>query len=290
MINVYWWSRARDLNETLENFGDILVPYLLDKTTSEKYRWMIPNNNRYLRIFNKKHHYLIIGSILRKATNHSIIWGAGIMFKDSKVAKAKFLLVRGPRTRKRLMELGYNVPLRYGDPALLISLFNKPLKEKRYQLGIIPHYLDHQEVQHMYGDNKSIKIIDLLTNDPQKVIDEMNNCEKILSSSLHGIICGHALGIPSLWMKISDKLLDDIKFYDYYESMDINYALNISFKKSSLEELIQIFVDNEKKSLPTKRKINERLSDIVDTFPFKKSKSFKNALSMHFNRNDHYLD
>lgn len=282
MIDVYWWSRKRDFKAKRENFGDILVPYLLERTTLEKYQWTLPNNNRYLRVLNKKYHYLIIGSIMRKATEHSIVWGAGIMFQDSKVRKAKFLLVRGPKTRNRLLELGYKVPAKYGDPALLISMFNKPSKEKKYKLGIVPHFLDHEEVLKMYKGNKSVKIIDLLTNDPQEVIDKINDCERIISSSLHGIICGHALGIPSLWMKVSDKLIDDFKFYDYFESVGIDYNLIIPFKKVSFADLKNFFDENEQQSLPVKSCLKKRVNDLIETFPFKKSKQFKKAISQHF--------
>ena len=282
MIDIYWWSRAKDYNEKLENFGDILVPYLLDRTTPEKYNWIVPNTNRTLRVFRKKWHYLIIGSILRKATEHSIIWGAGIMFTNSVVRKAKFLLVRGPITRKRLLELGCNVPERYGDPALLISLFNKPVTEKKYKIGIVPHFLDFEEVYSRFGENQDIRVINILTTNPQEVIDEINGCEKILSSSLHGIIVSHALKIPALWLKVSDKLKDDIKFYDYYSSLNINISSMIYFNFNSSSEIETIFQNNLDIALPEKKNIDKLIKDLVETFPFKKSTGFKDAIEDYF--------
>jgi len=276
MFDVFWWSRVKENNGDLENFGDYLVPYLLDRTTTEDYNWRIPNNNRVLRIFKKKMHYIIIGSILRRATEHSIIWGAGIMFPDSKVPKAKFLAVRGPLTRKRLLDLGYAVPEKYGDPALLICLFNPPKKSKKYKIGIAPHFLDFDEVEKLYKSNKEFKIINLLSNDPQKVIDEINDCEKILSSSLHGIIIAHALNIPALWIKISDKLRDDIKFYDYFESMKLDHSIQIEFKEFSLKEIEILFKNNPKLVLPKPMNFKNRIDDLVETFPFKKTQNFEN--------------
>ena len=282
MIKVYWWSRAADLEEDLENFGDILVPYILSKTTTEKFQWMVPNENRYFRILNRKRHYLIIGSILRKATKNSIVWGAGIMFQNSVVAKAKFLLVRGPETRNRLLNLGYKVPEKYGDPGLLIALFNKRKINKKYKLGIVPHYLDEREVRQNFAFQPSIKIISLLTRNPQDVIDEINDCEMLLSSSLHGIITGHALGIPTLWFKVSDRLLDDIKFYDYYQSVGIDYQINNQFCDKTIDKIKKFIQDNSCMNLPRDQFLKKRIMDLIETFPFEKSNEFKKAIKVFF--------
>ena len=286
MIDVYWWSRVRENHEELENFGDVLVPYLLNKSTSEKYKWLIPNNNRVLRIFNRKWHYIIIGSILRRATENSIIWGPGIMFHDSKVPKAKFLLVRGPLTRNRLLHLGYEVPERYGDPALLISLFNKSQSNKKFKIGIVPHFLDYIEVNDKFGGDKDIRVINLLTNNPQEIIDEINNCEKILSSSLHGIIVAHALNIPVLWVKISEKLIDDIKFYDYYSSLKMEWPEIIKFDFNSILEIEILFKRYSDFNLPKKERLNFLINDLIETFPFKKSDNFETAIKNFYLENN----
>lgn len=42
---------------------------------------------------------------------------------------------------------------------------------------------------------------------------QINECESILSSSLHGIICEDTYGIPVAWIKLSDQILgDDFKY------------------------------------------------------------------------------
>lgn len=283
MIDVYWWSKKIEESANAENFGDFLVPYILDHTTNEKYRWVMPNKNKILKLFKKKH-YIIIGSILRRATTHSVIWGAGIIFSQAVVPKAKFLVVRGPRTRKRLLELGHKVPEKFGDPALLLALFFHQEKKSEYRLGIIPHFLDFENAKNLYKDQKDVIVINLLTNHPQEVIDQILECNLILSSSLHGLIVPHALNIPALWMRISDKLFgDDVKFHDYYESIGIFNPPIIPYKFYVEKDIKDIFGLYRNESIPTKSNLDKILLDLIQTFPFKKNKLFKRAIGNYFN-------
>ncbi len=283
MIDVYWWSKVKSEKSDKENFGDLLVPFLLSKLTSLRFRWSRPHKKKYFKVFKKKH-YLMIGSIIRFANLHSIVWGSGIIDSNDNVAKATFLGVRGPHTRKRLLSLGYNVPERYGDPALLLALFFKQNKNQiKYKYGIIPHYVDYDEVCKDYANVPNVKVIDVLTNTPETVIDEILKCEFTLSSSLHGIIVSHALGIPSLWLKVSDRLTgDDIKFYDYFDSLHLNIGKHITYKQYNVDELDEIFRANETESMPLKKNLNKVLLDLIKSFPFKKSKQFKRAIKTYF--------
>lgn len=281
-IDVFWWSKVKSENSKFENFGDYLVPFLLEKLANKKIRRVDPNSNKIFRLFKKKH-YFIIGSILNSATTHTIVWGAGIIIKNEKVKAAKFLSVRGPLTRNRLIELGYKVPVRYGDPALLLALFSNGDRAIKYKLGIIPHYVDFKLANDIYQNESGVNVIDLCTNNPQDVIDSILECKYILSSSLHGVIAAHALNIPVLWTKISDNLYgDDVKFDDYYESLDMYNVKGVDFKHYNYEEVLRLFDMYKEDVLPNKENLDRLIISLIETFPFKKSKEFKKLIKKYF--------
>ncbi len=164
------------------------------------------------------------GSILRHSNGckNVIIWGSGIISsKDNFSRPKKILCVRGPLTRKRFLELGYECPKQYGDPGLLLPKFHSPKSLKKFEIGVIPHFQDFEICQKIFSNLKNIKIIDVCKN-IENVIDEIYECEMTISSSLHGIITSHAYGIKSCWVKFSNALEGDgIKFLDYYYSIEL---------------------------------------------------------------------
>jgi len=240
---VYWCSCTGN-----KNFGDVLAEYLAKKITFNE---SLGCSKHCLRQY-----YAITGSILGLTRKNAIIWGSGIIRKNEKIRKPKEVFaVRGPLTRKRLLELGHSCPQVYGDPALLLPFFYKPLNEKRYSLGIIPHYLDYKKVKRE-KKNEGILVINL--KDPiEKVIEEINLCERTISSSLHGLIVSHAYGIPSLWVKFSDNLPGDgIKFKDYLLSVNIfpYKPFDMRRKIPPKERIVELIRKNHKSpSIDTRR-------------------------------------
>lgn len=254
-----WWHR----NEGVNNFGDLLGPYLVKKITgkevvfAEPSRWPWPKT------------HMIIGSILAAVKRNCVVWGPGIIKKDEIVGRAKFLAVRGPLTRKRLVEQGYDVPEIYGDPALLLPKYYQPKSgDTKYELGIIPHHVDYQLARTKVKD-QDIKVIDL-TQDIEQVIDDIYSCKRTVSSSLHGIIVSHAYGIPSVWVKLSEKLYgDNVKFYDYFQSVGISdyTPVNIFGDMPTLDELKEI-VDGSS-TAKMKVDLSQMMDMLMTACPFK---------------------
>lgn len=163
-----------------------------------------------------------IGSIITIFDiNHSIIWGSGIISSTAPIKGKpyKVFAVRGPLTRKRLLESGIECPEIYGDPALLLPEYYKPKVQKKYKLGLIPHYIDQNNdyLKFLYNQT-DILVIDVSNYDNWlDFIDKICQCEGIISSSLHGLIVSEAYQIPNIWMKVQDsELSDDFKFHDFF--------------------------------------------------------------------------
>ncbi|MBU1642941.1 polysaccharide pyruvyl transferase family protein [bacterium] len=199
----------------IQNFGDVVTPILIEKLSGKKIRYI--GKPKYFKNTN----LLAIGSILHLASKDSIVWGSGFMDPEKKCYEKpkKVFAVRGPKTRELLLSQGVQCPEVYGDPALLLPLIYAPKIIKKYELGIIPHYTDKNNVWLVQFNNlENIKIIDVQNKNTLHFIDDILSCEKIASSSLHGIITADAYGIPSTWIEFSDKV-HGFKFMDYFLSV-----------------------------------------------------------------------
>jgi len=265
-IRIFWFSEIILMRKTKENYGDLLGKYLVEKISKKKVVWVFPKHFSLFNYF--KPIYVTAGSILSHVNENCIVWGSGIIQSDQLVKKAKFLAVRGPQTRKRLLELGYELTEVYGDPALLLPTYYFPMILKKYKIGIVPHYNDYKEVKEWYKNEDAVKVIDLMTLDIESTTDEFLECENIISSSLHGLIVAHAYNIPAIWVKFSDKLFGDgIKFQDYFESVGINnYIPNNINRFVSEEEMLQLL--NEFTNLPNEILIQKCKKDLIESCPF----------------------
>lgn len=251
-----YWSRCK-------NFGDNITPYLYEKITGEKSIFSNDKKQKAIVCFGT-------GSIIHHACcwNNLIIWGSGIIEENTKVKfgkNVKILSVRGPITQRKLISLGYQCPESYGDIGLLLPRFYEPTIEKKYKVGIIPHYVDYELCKKMFSGQPNIKIIDV--REPvEHVVNNILECEMTLSSSLHGIIVSHAYGLKCAYIKFSNKVIGgNTKFWDYYGSIDIIKPKPIWITDVKTEEQLVKMVDNY-----VQPKFPIQTDHIMKLCPFKK--------------------
>lgn len=196
------------------NWGDALNPVLIEYLSGRPARFASGRGTEK---------YLVVGSILSKADSHSEVWGAGFIRKDETVLERPRVIhaVRGPLSHAQLFSQGIDSPRVFGDPALLLPQFFNPDIEGQYDVGIVPHYEDkkHPWVDRLRAD-PAVRVIDVEGN-IFDFVKEIKSCDVILSSSLHGLICADAYGVPSLWIELSDRVIGaGFKFRDYFASVD----------------------------------------------------------------------
>jgi pyruvyltransferase len=233
-----YWHRS-------SNFGDQLTPYLIEKITGRPVVY-VPQPNTFEEKTDPV--LMVTGSILSSYVHCGVIWGNGYAWSNEDVHKPlEIAAVRGPYTRKKLIDKGIDCPEVYGDPALLLPFLYDQGQKPQHELGIIPHMIDHAEVSSQYGDQlqKMNAIIIDLTWPIEKVIDHILMCKKTISSSLHGLIVSHAYGIPSKWVKFSDKVIgDDFKFHDYLKSVGMHMHGSLDMRsKTDLNSIMGLITE-----------------------------------------------
>ena len=193
-IKAYWWPA--------KNFGDMLSPIIIKHFTGKEIT--LAGRQEQGRL-------LAVGSILHLIRDNDVVWGTGLnrRLMIALPSGVKFLAVRGPITRHYTRD---RAPEIYGDPGILMPMIYNPKIEKKHKVGVMPHYVDKPFVKLKPGEIP----IDV-QQDWKKTIDQMLSCEKIIASSLHGIVCAEAYGIPAVWTRYSNKIRGKrIKYQDYF--------------------------------------------------------------------------
>lgn len=287
------------------NWGDDLNYFFLRELTGKP---VVMYHNFKLAKWLQLKNYLCIGTLLdavNYANAQTIVWGSGVSGQErSFVPPKNILAVRGPKTKGFCDRYGVSCPEVYGDPALLLPLVYKPrerfkvpsskfqvqssniqdekdplntrnqeLETKRYRLGIIPHVVDQQhpvirEIKEKYADE--ILVIDLAHYEKwTDVINLICSCEKILSSSLHGIIVSDAYQIPNCWIELSGKISGGyFKYYDYASSVNRNFTMPIHIEKySDITDLVNHAELHFSCAKP--EKIKELQNGLIKVAPFR---------------------
>ena len=218
MIKCFYYAKG--------NYGDILSPFLIKNLFGIDLKHVVTISHADL---------FAIGSILEKieeAKATLAVWGSGFMygpefsgnpgFINTWSGPQKFLAVRGKMSASRIEN--FNGVL--GDPGLLVSRmsgYDAPI-EKKYKIGFVPHYIDrHLDYSKKIRELPDVHYIEIM-QDPSTFIKEIQKCEYVISSSLHGLVTADAYHIPNLHIQLSDGVFGkNYKYKDYYSVWDLQH-------------------------------------------------------------------
>lgn len=244
-VHAYWWNG--DIN-----FGDLITPFIL-------------KNYGYNPFFSLPHDadIIAVGSILEHLPDkyNGKIIGTGFLYEKSSAVfpQADIISLRGNLSKERIKNAK---PEFLGDAGLLIGRLVKKQK-KTHTLGIISHFLDVNNlwINSFYGKYKK----DILLINPQQetevVVNSIDKCEYMLSSSLHGLIVADSLNIPNIWFSPKDKIFGgDFKYLDYFSSIEREPKVYTSDPTDTLCHILS------KASKPNMNIINEIQEQLDRTF------------------------
>jgi hypothetical protein len=206
-----FWSTNHWANES--NVGDELSPAIVRMVSGRDVQWSPP----------EACDIAAIGSIIEMVLSvprhtPTVIWGSGFIGDGPALHHAPLLTtaLRGPDSAARLGRDG-DVPL--GDPGLLAGRLLDRSPGKSRSVGLVPHFAE-----------LDLPILDPWVSEPGSIISPrlpiadflgaVASCELILSSSLHGLIIADSLGIPNVWVRLSDRVIGSgFKFRDYFHAV-----------------------------------------------------------------------
>jgi teichuronic acid exporter len=225
-----------------ENWGDGINPVLVQALYGKK----MVHINTVFNIF-RLPVYSCVGSIINVFPKNKriIIWGSGVANPDLplKFIPKDVRAVRGPLTLEYLKKHGVSCNPVFGDPVLLLRRIYDPTNiVKKYKYGVICHYEDiTPELDNGIATCETIlniKIIQDLT-DPYQIINQVLSCEKIVSSSLHGLILADLYEVPNSWIFFNNFEKSTFKFFDYYQSLNVHTNKPHIIEESKLIENLE---------------------------------------------------
>lgn len=199
----------------MPNFGDAVTPFLLERFADiDNIKWDTISRSTIVSC----------GSLLEHIPPDwdGYIVGTGKLIENSRLngfgETAKILALRGPLSAR-----GFKGNFAISDPGILANEL-VGIQEKKWDLGIVPHWQDTElakRFQALIPKQFTVKVINTADH-PLKVISEIGSCNRIVTSSLHGMIIADSFGGIPRRVEVCDKMSKDgglFKFHDYSASI-----------------------------------------------------------------------
>lgn len=281
------------------NFGDALSPALIERLSGQRVTCAHPKSADLIAtgsvlfaggaLFLDRHRVLSAEGLVklgRKAmdrfrpTLH--IWGSGFLFDPGTtdvipIRKTRVCAVRGKLTLGILRRTGIvtNESVALGDPGLLYADLLNELPPKEFDLGIVPHFRDAQAGRTLADRYQKlgvkVKVIDVMQPDPLNTVREIAMCEKMLSSSLHGLIVADSFGIPNRHIVFSalGQSMEEylFKFNDYYSALGLE---DTPLDNMSIHNLSVVLEDIPVREPAFAEKVAQLKRCLREAFPFAK--------------------
>ena len=181
-MRAYWWQPG-NAKAGWTNAGDQLTPLVLREFAGIEAEWATAADSQVV----------VVGSIatmLPRQYTGAVLGIGKAREAPIDLSRADVRALRGPLT---LRGSGVTHPVALGDPGLLVSLLY-PERDITSDIGVVPHWQDG----HLAGQYPGALVIDV-RRPVEQVIAEIASCERIVASSLHGLIIADAYGIPRRW-------------------------------------------------------------------------------------------
>lgn len=215
-IGAYW--------ATCNNVGDKLTQVILNYQKGVSVQ----------RVAKEYAKFVGVGSILERfqgapSNNYKYplyVFGTGYDVYQAKedgfIRQLKVYALRGTYTKTFVEKMiGKNLDsVVLGDIGLLAGcLLPKVLPKKRYDLGIVPHYVDAKDkrFKELALRIPNAKILNV-KHSPEQFARQLLQCKCVISTAMHPLIMCDAFRIPNMWAYLPEANQVDMshKFFDYY--------------------------------------------------------------------------
>lgn len=226
-LSGYWWARSN-------NFGDMLTEALWESLTGKKIEQENVNMAKICGAGSILNHFVDLSSPKIINPYPLYVFGTGFDNHDPKyggtfIRKLKIYTVRGKYSKQYVEKItGAECTGGVGDIGLLIKHIapSEPI-DKRYDLGIVPHYVDKRDERFRILARRypKSKILSVQTT-PARFVRELMKCKYVISTAMHPIIACDALRIPNIWAYLPNANQVDMsgKFNDYYSAFEMEKA------------------------------------------------------------------